>query len=215
MEVILQASLQSKRLPRKVLLPIKSGEPMAVTIAKRWRRAGHQVILSLPVEREDDELHQLMRAMLPSDIQIVRLVTKDETYNLRPILERVCKGELVARITADCPFVDPALLPDPLWYLAATRRDGWLGGYPPGFDIEVFHRETILDAVGGDLDAAWRKITPWVAPAPDDIPPGLSCTIDYYHDWRWCQMIQRELGEEDATWATIARWWRGERGEEI
>lgn len=101
---IIQARMASSRLPGKVLLDI-AGEPMLVQVVERTRRAKtiNQVVVATTGELADDAI-----AMLCGE--------RNYAYtrgNLHDVLDRyyqtslVFQADIVVRITADCPIIDP------------------------------------------------------------------------------------------------------------
>lgn len=104
---IIQARMGSSRLPGKVLLDI-GGEPMLVRVVERARRAGK---LSDVMVATTDDL---------SDDPIARLCEergyKFHRGSVHDVLDRYYhashsqNADVVVRITADCPVIDPAVI---------------------------------------------------------------------------------------------------------
>jgi len=104
---IIQARMGSSRLPGKVLLDI-GGEPMLARVVERARRA--TTLNGVMVATTDD----------PSDDPVARLC-EERGYafhrgSVHDVLDRYYhashsqNADLIVRITADCPVIDPALI---------------------------------------------------------------------------------------------------------
>lgn len=104
---IVQARMGSTRLPGKVLLEL-GGEPMLAQVVERTRRSRlvQQVVVATTSQAEDDPIADLCA---------------QRGYpcwrgNLHDVLDRYYqaahhfRAEVVVRITADCPVIDPELI---------------------------------------------------------------------------------------------------------
>lgn len=157
---IIQARYGSTRLPGKVLLDL-AGQPVLVRVVERTRHAGtlDEVVVATSTQPQDD--------------QIVRLC-QERGYaffrgNLYDVLDRYyqaasnAQADIVVRITADCPVIDPGLIDETVRLLlddslnalsefdfAATRLPPpWKRTYPIGLDVEACTFAT--------LHQAWQK----------------------------------------------------------
>ena len=104
---IIQARMSASRLPGKVLLDI-DGEPMLTRVVERTRRSQwvDQVIVATSIDPSDDPIETLC---------------KQRQYpcfrgNLHDVLDRYYQAamryaaDIVVRITADCPIIDPLVI---------------------------------------------------------------------------------------------------------
>jgi spore coat polysaccharide biosynthesis protein SpsF len=101
---IIQARMSSSRLPGKVLLDL-AGQPMLVRVVERTQRA--KTVNSVVVATTDD----------PSDDPIAQVCTEHGYAcfrgSLHDVLDRYYQAartfgaEIIVRITADCPVIDP------------------------------------------------------------------------------------------------------------
>ena len=157
---IIQARMSSSRLPGKVLLDI-AGQPMLAHVIERTRLA--QTVSQVVVATTDD----------PADNPLVEFCARLGCPVYRgsqfDVLDRYFQAarqfqaQVIVRITADCPLLDPALvdltvryflgeagtsLPQPVsgtssetefpWDFAANRLPPpWGRTYPIGLDVEV------------------------------------------------------------------------------
>lgn len=149
---IIQARMSSTRLPGKVLLEI-AGQPMLAHLVERARRARsvEQVIVATTTDPTDDAIQHLCaergyecyRGSLPDVLD--RYTQAAREYG----------AQIIIRLTADCPLVDPALLDLTVEALAghdfAANRlpPPWRRSLPIGLDVEVVTRSA--------LERAWRE----------------------------------------------------------
>jgi len=146
---IVQARVGSTRLPQKVLKSI-AGKPMLWHVFDRLKRSKliDEVVLATTAKGEDA---QLLKIAEEGGANVFRGSEED-------VLDRYFraatefKADVVVRITADCPLVDPEVVD------ATIKR--FLDGdfdyisnivkptYPDGLDVEVFSY--------GALEKAWK-----------------------------------------------------------
>ncbi len=148
---IIQARMASSRLPGKVLAEI-GGEPMLMHVVRRARRAQtvHEVVVATTVDPSDDPVAALCAER---GVQFTRGHPTD-------VLDRYYQAarefgaEVIVRLTADCPLLDPNLVDetvraflraDPPVDFAANRIPGDRT-YPIGLDTEVCSFAALEDA---------------------------------------------------------------------
>lgn len=146
--VVIQARMNSTRLPGKVLLPL-AGAPALQRMVHRVRRVrcAARVVVATSTQASDDPIAALCRQ---EGIVCVRGALDDV---LGRILRAVPAGtEAVVRLTGDCPLVDPALvdrhiecfgaLPaGPRYVTNAVTRT-----FPDGLDVEVMSLDLLKEA---------------------------------------------------------------------
>src|SRR5574338_858206 len=104
---IIQARMGSSRLPGKVLLDI-AGQPMLARVIERARRAStiDEVVVATTIDTSDDPIvdfcHQRGIAVYRGSVYDVL----DRFYGAA----KQAGAELIVRITADCPLIDPAVI---------------------------------------------------------------------------------------------------------
>lgn len=140
---IIQARYASSRLPGKVLLDI-AGQPMLIQVVERTRRAKclHNLVVATSTDPADDAIAQLCAARgIPCYRGSMHDVL-DRFYQAA----RMAKADIVVRITADCPIIDPevidqtirAFLSEPDLDFAANRLPPpWRRTFPIGLDVEI------------------------------------------------------------------------------
>ena len=161
-----QARMSSRRLPAKVLAPIE-GEPMLARVLSRVCRA-RTVAETWVLTSEDESDHPIEKLCKERGIPCFR-GSLDDVLDRFVRAAQVADPDIIVRITADCPLIDPALidrtvealLSDPKTVYAATRTSEQRT-FPIGIDVEVFRREALERAAEVALDGYQREhVTPW------------------------------------------------------
>ena len=146
--------MSSSRLPGKVLQDI-AGQPMLVHMVERALRARSvaQVVVATTTDPSDDAIQQLCTergyACYRGSLPDVR-----DRYTQAA---REFDAQIIVRLTADCPLLDPAVLDLTVEALAdgdfAANRlpPPWTRSLPIGLDVEVVTRAA--------LERAWKETT--------------------------------------------------------
>ena len=159
---IIQARMRSTRLPGKVLLDIE-GQPMLARVVARTSRAAsiHEVIVATTTDASDDPVAGLCDAMDVPHTRGSEQDVLDRYYQAA----RGAKADVVVRVTADCPVIDPALIDEVVNTLLGKSEIGsgkfdfaadrlpppFQRTYPIGLDVEV--------CTFAGLETAWNKAT--------------------------------------------------------
>lgn len=166
---IIQARLSSSRLPGKVLQDI-DGKTMLEWVVNRTRKSEfvNDVIVAITTDPSDDDLFIFCKE---KDFHVRRGSVYDVLDRYYQTAKEI-EAEIIVRITADCPFMDPELIDDALRLLQGDQLIGsrqkniptnsfdfvanrlphpWGRSYPIGLDVEVFTWDILEDA--------WRKAT--------------------------------------------------------
>ncbi len=151
---IIQARMGATRLPGKVLKDI-AGQPMLVRVVERAHRARtlDEVIVATTAQSQDDPVVELCRERGYPCSRGSQQDVLDRYYQAA----RAFGAQVVVRITADCPVIDPGLVD---LTVEEYRKSGadfaanrlpppWPRTYPIGLDVEV------CSFTG--LEQAWRK----------------------------------------------------------
>ena len=154
---IAQARFGSSRLPGKVLEPI-GGTPMLRWSLDRLAAAStiDRVVLATTTERSDDPVARLAEDL---GFEVVRGSVFDVLDRFHDALQAHPDADVIVRITADCPFLDPALVDDVVDLLRRRGADfasnrlppPFPRTYPVGLDVEACTRAA--------LETAWRDAT--------------------------------------------------------
>jgi len=138
--VIVAARMGSSRLPGKALLPLQ-GIPMAEFLLRRLHplRGGTVVLATTELPADDHVAALAARNGVPvfrgaeSDL-VARYVGAAKEFGF----------DTVARVTADCPFVDADLVDGCIGHAAALDRFDLAttkGRFPIGLDVEIYRAE--------------------------------------------------------------------------
>ncbi|MFH2104583.1 MAG: glycosyltransferase family protein [Chloroflexota bacterium] len=162
---IIQARMGASRLPGKVLLDL-GGEPMLVRVVERTKRASllDAVTVATTTEVQDAAIAELCASRGYSCYRGSMHDVLDRYYQAA----RPFDPEIIVRITADCPVIDPDLIDQTIQTMGVHDADftatrlppPWHRTYPIGLDVEVcaftvlqrawkeadqgFHREHVL-----------------------------------------------------------------------
>ncbi|HVS54017.1 MAG TPA: aminotransferase class III-fold pyridoxal phosphate-dependent enzyme [Opitutaceae bacterium] len=165
---IIQARMQSTRLPGKVLADVH-GEPLLAWVVRRARQA--RTIDMVVVATSD----------LPADDQIVRFCRDEGVAHFRgsesDVLDRfygaaqAFAAEVVVRITADCPLIDPTVIDQVVQAFHENEVDyastGLIATFPDGLDVEVFRADALQQAWEQARKPSEREhVTPYLRTAP-------------------------------------------------
>ncbi len=101
-KIILQARLNSSRLPGKMLLPI-GGMPLVVLCAKRAMTSGYSIVVATSLENSDDPLAE---SLAEHGIPHVRGSLDDVLARFLKATADMNDDDLIVRLTGDNPFVD-------------------------------------------------------------------------------------------------------------
>ena len=147
---IIQARMSSTRLPNKVMAEI-SGKPMLWYVVNRTRKSAKvdRVIVATSNQTDDDVI---ARFCGEEKIPYYR-GSIDDVLDRFYQTAREFGGEVIVRITSDCPLIDPAIidkvvdefLENDFDYVSNTVNPT----YPDGLDVEVIKRSA--------LDRAWKE----------------------------------------------------------
>lgn len=191
--VVVQARLNSSRLPGKMLLPL-AGMPLIELVARRVSRSGHEVVVATSSEQYDALIE---RALVPTGIPVYRGSLEDVLGRFVAATADLADDDLVVRLTGDNPVADAGLVDE---LLAATAASGHVYGrvdieqVPEGFGAEVFPAWALRRAAASTDDPYDREhVTPWLRRefgellfVPSGAPRDLlyRATVDCLDDYR-------------------------------
>jgi spore coat polysaccharide biosynthesis protein SpsF len=164
--VFVQARMSSRRLPGKVLAPIM-GEPMLARVLSRACHA--RTVAETWVLTSEDESDDPIENLCEERGVLCFRGALDDVLDRFVQAARVADPDIIVRVTADCPLVDPevidrtveVLLSDPEVVYAATRMPEQRT-FPVGIDVEVFRREALEFVAEAAHDGYQREhVTPW------------------------------------------------------
>lgn len=141
---IIQARMESKRLPGKVLMDIQ-GKPMLQRVFDRIAQAevSDEIVIATSVEHSDDPIAEYCEEQnmscfrgSPSDV-LARYYNAAKEYG----------ADIVVRFTADCPLLDPTIIQKVVTACKLGKHE-YVSNvlpptYPDGLDTEVFSFESL------------------------------------------------------------------------
>ncbi len=156
---IIQARLSSTRLPGKVLLDI-GGQPMLARVVERARRATlvDQVVVATTSDYKDDTLADFCVAHKYPCYRGSQFDVLDRFYQTA----RVYGGEVIVRLTADCPLIDPDVIDETVhaffWEKAvSSQRSANNQTQSSGQSLPL---KNAYDFVANRLPPPWKRTYP-------------------------------------------------------
>jgi spore coat polysaccharide biosynthesis protein SpsF len=194
---ILQARMTSTRLPGKVLMDL-CGEPMLGFELRRLLACGtiDEVVVATTVNAEDDPVVACAERV---GVRWFRGSEHDVLSRYVAVAAET-QADVVVRVTADCPFLDPAVVDRVVGSLEPGddyASNMILRTYPHGLDTEVLWRDT-LERVGrlGSSPDAREHVTWFLRFERPDLFVLRSVTQDGGRDdsdLRWTVDLQEDL----------------------
>jgi len=170
---ISQARMTSTRLPGKVLLEA-AGKPLLVHHLERLSRSPglDAVVLATTVNAADDPLAECATTL---GVTVFRGDEQDVLGRFAGAAA-MAAADVIVRVTADCPLIDPDLVGALIAAFLAGQREtpplDYLSidsaRYPRGLDAEILTRAALDEAARLATDPAEREhVTPYVYNRPD------------------------------------------------
>ncbi len=202
---IIQARMTSSRLPGKIVKQV-GGRPLLALMIERVRQARRiaRVIIATTTNREDDVV-----AALGAELGVPVFRGSE-----RHVLERFSQaavrysGEIIMRLTGDCPLIDPDLLDELVAFFGRGEYDYASNclepTLPDGLDAEIFTRRALLEAYEeARLPSEIEHVTAFINQRPDryrlgswrhgrDLS-GLRWTVDEAEDFEFVRQVLEML----------------------
>lgn len=192
---LIQARMGSTRLPGKVMKYILD-KPMIYYVVERVKQCKYidQVVVVTTETLEDDDL---VDYLITNEVNVYRGDTEDV---LKRYLDAAQKyhGDIIVRITGDCPLIDPVLIDHIISYYLImgdfdyvhidTNNDEFLHG----IDVEVFTQSslsrTMKEINSIENSAVYREhVTPYIRKHPEKFKIGVISGLDIYkRNYRLC-----------------------------
>ena len=142
---VIQARMNSSRLPGKVILPF-AGSSIIECIYKRVKRSKrvNDVLVGTSIESSDNSLVKLLEE---KNINYFR-GSLENVLNRFASISKEYKPDFLVRITGDCPLIDPEIIDICVENCVAGKYDYFrlLEPYPDGLDVEIFKSSAITIA---------------------------------------------------------------------
>ena len=205
--VIIQARMNSTRLPGKVLLPLPLDGPTTVlghVVARARQLAiGQPVVVATTTLAGDDALVAAAQAL---SVPVFRGEAGDVLGRFGGALA-AHEADVIVRVTADNPAIDPAFMRAAVAHHLATEADYTLTtGLPLGTNIEVINAPVLRRAVAEATRPEEREhVTPYLRRHPElfrletlplAVPPAvaeLRLTLDYPSDYAMLSLLFSQL----------------------
>lgn len=145
--IIVQARMTSTRLPGKVLMDI-AGQPMLAQQLRRLKQCAlvDDIVVATTTHVTDDPV-----AELAHQEQVGCFRGSDQDVLARYVgAAREAKADVVIRVTADCPLIDPQVTDRVITELTGHAMECDYASnvlrrtYPRGLDVEAFFWDTLL-----------------------------------------------------------------------
>ncbi|GAA0554757.1 hypothetical protein GCM10010172_41710 [Paractinoplanes ferrugineus] len=214
---IIQARMDSSRLPGKVLLKL-GGRSVLERCVRGAQQSGvlDQVIVATTVEATDDVIvEECARIGIPCH----RGPVDDVLARFLGVLDEH-ESDVVVRFTADNPLIDPAIIARAHRVFVASGADYLTTSIahtlPRGLDVEMV-RTPVLRAVDALATKHHRvHVTSYIYTHADDfdvigltLQPDLShlrLTVDTEDDWRVVSAIVDHFGDEPVALRELTAW---------
>lgn len=156
----------SSRLPGKVLKDV-AGRPMLSYQMERLRRVkrAERIVVATTDQPADDAVERFCQK---EKIACVRGSEHDVLARYHLAIERF-PADVVVRITADCPLIDPAIVDEAIAAYEPDYVSNMLETtYPYGMAVEVFSAQALREAHREAKDPAEREhVTPFIYRHPE------------------------------------------------
>lgn len=188
---IVQARMSSSRLPGKVLKEI-NGKPMIAHVVERTRRAGsvNFVAVATTTDAADDAVERWCQESQTACYRGNMFDVLDRYYQAA----RLYAADIIVRVTADCPVIDPQVIDDTVAAFHAHNADfsanrlppPWGRTFPIGLDTEVC-RFTALERAWKEAreDHEREHVMPYLYDTPGRFTVYQLNTMPDYGTLRW------------------------------
>ncbi len=185
---IVQARMGSTRLPGKVLEPLDD-KSMLWHVLRRAKAAKSldAVVLATTTAPEDRALEPVAAALGVETVFGHPTDVLDRYYRAA----KAAKADAVARLTADCPFLDPQVIDECVGLFRTSGKayasNAIKRSYPDGLDVEVFSFAALETAwKEAQLGSEREHVTPFIWKNPARFPAAELVTSPDLSALRWC-----------------------------
>lgn len=174
---IIQARMGSTRLPGKVLLPIGEKPMLEVQLERVLRcETIDEVVVAATRNPKDKPIQELCESL---KIQCFRLDEEDVLKRFFEVAQET-EADVVVRLTADCPIIDPQIIDDVVsYYLDYYPNYDYVSNvyprtFPHGMDVEVFSFDMLEKAQQNATSKYDREhVTPYISKNVEDSRRGV------------------------------------------
>jgi len=183
---LVQARMGSTRLPGKVMKTVVNS-PVIELLLKRLSLSKriNQIILATSQNPENGALVEHVSNLGFTVFQGDENDVLDRFYQA----SKICQGDIIVRITGDCPFVDPVLVDSIIDKFIEGQFDYFTNTLPPtfpdGLDVEVFSFEALKKVTIESTKSTEREhVTPYLRNS-NSIKKGNYTSDSDYSNLRW------------------------------
>ncbi len=215
--IIIQGRMGSTRLPGKILKPLKEKTVLehVVDNCKKSKLATRVIVATSDLDR-DDVVEELLKS---KNIECFR-GSEENVLERYYLCAKENDAELVVRVTADCPFLDPEVI-DMLieksiegeFDRVATIENTRPRTFPYGIDAEVVRFSALEKAyLNAESDFDKEHVTPYIhmtkreefthfrLDAPENKRgENMRVTLDTHEDYLLCEQLVELLPEDYKT----------------
>ncbi len=203
--IVVQARHGSKRLPGKVLLSLGPRTVLEEVLRRCLAVRGVDAVVCATSDQDED--YPVAELAERSGASVVRGPLEDVLKRYRLAAESL-SVDVILRVTADCPLIDPELCAQVLSLCAERKADYSANNMPPSFphglDCEAFTYAALVRADENAKDAASREhVTPWLRTdnsilraslaGPDGEAREQRWTLDYPEDLEFMRAVFKIL----------------------
>jgi spore coat polysaccharide biosynthesis protein SpsF len=203
--IVIQARMGSHRFPGKVLAEL-CGKPVLQHVIERCRQAGPTV---LAIPSRDTEIVAAVGGLVtiyyhPGD--------ENDVLSRYYAVAQACKANVIARVTGDCPLVDPGTITGVLRLRDASRADYCANEpYIDGLGMECFTFAALEEAFVKSEER--EHVTTYMRPPTtlmsqarliDEARP-VKLSVDTPEDLERVRQVMTDLGTDCRT-REIVRW---------
>lgn len=208
---VIQARMDSSRLPGKVLLPIL-GKPVIWHIYERLKFSNNidKICISTSNETSDEPIIKFAEE---NGIDYYR-GSKENLVSRHLGAAEKFKADTIIRITADCPLVDPTIVDSLLDVYRKNPDMDFISNtkvrtYPIGLDVEIIPTKTLERLLPISNDPIFYEyfISMYIYEHPNDFrsigtsldkPNLLRWTLDYIEDYEFVKQVYEYLYKENS-----------------
>lgn len=221
---VIQARMNSSRLPGKVLADL-GGVSVLELMVHRLRKSKSltKIVVAITHSPSDDKL---VVACNQIGVEVFRGNEFDVLRRFNDVSNHFSDFDTIVRLTADCPFIDPAVVDlvvakyfsTKVSYCSNRLPPPFSRTYPVGLDVEVFSRSGLLEA-NREASAHYERehVTPFFYSQERlstvmilNVEPDMSSirlTIDTSGDLEICRQLYQSLSSKDSGLFEIAKAW--------
>lgn len=162
--IILQARMNSERLPGKVMKLI-GGIPIIGILIKRLKQSDLPIILATSTNKENDELVEYAKSL---DVLIYR-GSEDNVLERYYLAAKSVDAQTIIRVTGDNPLLDGKFLRENVNYYynindeRAYLSTGLSQSFPLGISVEIFSFSLLEEALNNAVHPGeFEHVTPYM-----------------------------------------------------